>query len=184
MSEINYSKFSNDHIVTPKQDKVSISLLLAADENNAIGFNNSLPWHLPNDLKYFKNLTWGMPILMGRKTYASIGKPLPGRKNIIITRNKSFKVEGIDVVHSIDEAVSIAKEADIKEIFIIGGAEIFNSVLSNAGRIYLTRIHHKFQGDVFFPHLDAGHWKLVNEKFCEADEKNIYPHTFQVWERK
>ncbi len=161
-----------------------ISLLLAADENGVIGKNNQLPWHLPNDLKYFKNLTWGMAILMGRKTYESIGKPLPGRRNIVITRQRDFAVQGIDIVHSIEEAETIATNADIKEIFIIGGAEIFNSILPRAGKVYLTRIHHQFDGDVFFAELNNNEWQLVSEKYCEPDEKNKYAHTFQVWERK
>nr|AIA13299.1 Dihydrofolate reductase [uncultured bacterium] len=121
---------------------------------------------------------------MGRKTYESIGKPLPGRKNIVITRNEDWQNEAIEVVHSTDEAVAIAKESDIKEIFVIGGAEIFKSVLPQANRIYLTRIHHQFEGDVFFPELAKDEWNLVNQKACAADEKNAYPHTFQVWERK
>lgn len=164
--------------------KVCLSLLLAADENNVIGKDNQLPWHLPNDLKYFKNLTWGMPILMGRKTYESIGKPLKGRRNIVITRSKDWNTEGVDVVHSIEGAIDVAKESDIKEIFVIGGAEIFNSTLADANRIYLTRIHHQFEGDTFFKELERDEWQLVNEKHCDADEKNLYPHTFQVWERK
>ena len=165
-------------------ENVCLSLLLAADENDVIGKDNALPWHLPNDLKYFKNLTWGMPILMGRKTYESIGKPLPGRRNIVITRNKDWKAENIDVVDSIEGALEVAKQSDVKEIFIIGGAEIFNTVLPKANRVYLTRIHHQFDGDVFFPSLEEKQWKLVTEKFCPADEKNKYLHTFQVWERK
>ena len=163
---------------------VTISLLLAADENNVIGKDNALPWHLPNDLKYFKNLTWGMPVLMGRKTYESIGKPLPGRRNIVITRNQDFKADGVDVVRSIESAIGVANDSDIKEIFIIGGAEIFNTILPKANRVYLTRIHHRFDGDVFFPPLQETQWKLVKQRYCDAEEKNIYPHTFQVWERK
>jgi dihydrofolate reductase len=163
---------------------IFISLLLAADENNVIGKDNTLPWHLPNDLKYFKNTTWGMPILMGRKTFESIGKPLPGRRNIVITRNKDWKAEGADVVDSIEGAVAIAKESDVKEIFIIGGAEIFNSILPDANRVYLTRIHHRFEGDVFFLELNPDQWVRKSHRFCSPDEKNKYPHTFEVWERK
>jgi len=163
---------------------VTISLLLAADENNVIGKDNSLPWHLPNDLKYFKNLTWGMPILMGRKTYESIGKPLPGRQNIVITRNENFKADGVAVVRSVETAIDIANDSDIKEIFIIGGAEIFNTILPKANRVYLTRIHHRFEGDVFFPELQEAEWKLVKQRRGDVDEKNVYPHTFEVWERK
>ncbi|HVG13919.1 MAG TPA: dihydrofolate reductase [Chitinophagaceae bacterium] len=159
-----------------------ISLLLAADENNVIGFNNQLPWHLPNDLKYFKNLTWGMPIVMGRKTFESIGKPLPGRRSIVITRNKEWKERNVETVHSIDEAVLLAGTS-VKEIFIIGGAEIYNSVLPDADRVYLTRIHHRFEGDVFFKGIDPLLWTLAREVNCSADEKNSYNHSFQVWER-
>lgn len=161
-----------------------ISLVVAADENNLIGKNNQLPWQLPNDLRYFKNLTWAMPVVMGRKTYESIGKPLPGRKNIVITRDKKWSREGLYVVHSVDEAIALAKTFEVKEIFVIGGAEIFKTSFELAGRIYLTRIQHRFEGDVYFPELDGAQWKMVREKVCEADEKNLYKHGFQVWERR
>jgi dihydrofolate reductase len=161
-----------------------LSLLVAADENNVIGKDNKLPWHLPNDLKYFKNQTWGMPILMGRKTFESIGKPLQGRKSIVITRNKDWQHEGVDVVHSVEEAIKKAKDFDVKEIFVIGGAEIFNTSFNKANRIYLTRIHHQFEGDTYFPEVSTIDWNLVNQRFCSADEKNLYSHTFQVWERR
>lgn len=160
-----------------------LSLLVAAAENNVIGKDNKLPWHLPDDLKYFKNLTWAMPILMGRKTFDSIGKPLPGRKSIVITRNNDWQHEGVDVVHSIEAAVEKAKGYGAKEIFVIGGAEIFKSSLPKADRIYLTRIHHQFDGDVFFPVLDEKEWTLLSERFCEKDAKNAYDHTYQVWKK-
>lgn len=163
-------------------ERVTLSFLVAADEGNVIGKNNQLPWHLPNDLKYFKNLTWGLPVVMGRKTYESIGKPLPGRTNIVITRNMEYGAAGIQVVHTIAEALQVAQQKGAKEIFVIGGAEIFNSIFEQAHRIYLTRIHHRFEGDVFFPQLNEG-WQLVKEQPCTADEKNAYAHTFQVWER-
>jgi dihydrofolate reductase len=161
-----------------------LSLLVAADENNVIGKDNKLPWHLPNDLKYFKNQTWGMPILMGRKTFESIGKPLQGRKSIVITRNNDWQHEGVEVVHSVEEAIEKAKSFDVKEIFVIGGAEIFNTSFDKAKRIYLTRIHHRFEGDTYFPEVSTTDWNLVNQRFCSADEKNLYSHTFQVWERR
>lgn len=161
-----------------------VSLLVAASENNVIGKDNKLPWHLPNDLKYFKNLTWGMPILMGRKTFDSIGKALPGRKSIVITRNRDWQHQGVDVVHSIEEAIQKAEFFGVKEIFVIGGAEIFKTSLLTADRIYLTRIHHNFDGDVFFPEVLEEKWKLTSTRYCEADEKNLYNHTYQVWERK
>lgn len=161
-----------------------LSLLLAASENGVIGKDNKLPWHLPDDLKYFKNLTWGLPILMGRKTFDSIGKPLPGRKSIVITRDENWKHDGVTVVHSIKEAIVAAAAFGAKEIFVIGGAQIFLTALPQANRIYLTRIHHRFDGDVFFPEISVEEWKIVTTRFCEADEKNAYDHTFQVWERK
>lgn len=161
-----------------------LSLLVAAAENNVIGKDNQLPWHLPNDLKYFKNLTWGMPILMGRKTFDSIGKPLPGRKSVVITRNKDWQQENVEVVHSVEEAIAFAKQEDVKEIFVIGGAEIFNTSFDQADRIYLTRVHQEVEGDAFFPAIDESKWQMVKAKHCEADEKNAYAHTFQVWERK
>lgn len=163
---------------------MTISLLVAASENNVIGAANKLPWHLPADLRYFKNLTWAMPILMGRKTFESIGKPLPGRKSIVITRNRNWQHEGVDVVHSVEEAVQKASAYGAKEIFVIGGAEIFETSLPKAERIYLTRIHHHFDGDAFFPEIDPAKWSLVSERFCQADEKNAYAHRFQIWERK
>ena len=161
-----------------------LSLLLAADENNVIGKDNQLPWHLPNDLKYFKNQTWAMPILMGRKTFESIGKPLQGRKSIVITRSNEWKHDGVEVVHSVEEAIEKAKEFAVKEIFVIGGAEIFQTAFAEANRIYLTRIHHQFDGDAYFPEVSDKDWNLVQSRFCAADEKNKYDHTFQVWERK
>ena len=160
-----------------------LSLLIAADEGNVIGKDNKLPWHLPNDLRYFRNLTWGMPILMGRKTFDSIGKPLPGRKSIVITRNNEWKHEGVEIVHSVEQAISKAKDLGVKEIFVIGGAEIFRTALDQANRVYLTRIHHHFEGDAFFPELPGDKWRLQMERSCAADEKNAWAHTFQVWEK-
>lgn len=165
-------------------EMIRLSLLVAASENNVIGKDNKLPWHLPNDLKYFKNLTWGMPILMGRKTFESIGKALPGRKSIVITRNQTWQQEGVDVVHSTEEAIKKAEEYGVKEIFVIGGAEIFKTSLPDATRLYLTRIHQNFDGDVFFPEVAEKEWQLKSSRFCEADEKNSYNHTYEVWERK
>jgi dihydrofolate reductase len=161
-----------------------ISLLVAADEGNVIGKDNKLPWHLPADLKYFKNLTWGMPIVMGRKTFESIGKPLPGRTTIVITRNQAWAFENVSIVHSLDEAIAVAGALNVKELFVIGGAEIFTTALPQAARIYRTRIHHRFEGDVVFPDFAATEWGLVKSHRHEPDEKNKYGHTFEVWERK
>lgn len=161
-----------------------ISLLVAAAENNVIGKDNKLPWYLPSDLKYFKNLTWGMPVVMGRKTYQSLGKPLQGRKNIVVTRNQHWAEEGLTIVHNIEAAIEAAKEENVKEIFIIGGAEIFKTTFAMADRLYVTRIHQAFEGDVYFPEINTNDWQLVKSIDCAPDEKNLYAHTFEVWERK
>jgi dihydrofolate reductase len=165
-------------------NKTIISLLVAADENNLIGNKNQLPWHLPDDLKYFKNLTWAMPIIMGRKTFESVGKPLPGRQNIVITRNREWQQEGVDVVHDIQQAVDLAMKRNVKEIFIIGGAEIFKTSFENSDRIYMTRIHHKFEGDVYFPEIKDELWEMKKDVYRAPDEKNLFAHSFQVWERR
>jgi dihydrofolate reductase len=159
------------------------SIIVAASENNVIGVNNQLPWHLPADLKYFKNTTWALPILMGRKTYESIGKPLPGRHNIVMSRNKGFKAQGISVVASIEEAHALVNQDEAKELFIIGGAELFKSTMAGCNRIYLTRVHTHIEGDVFFPELSDHIWLKVWNKKVRADEKNLYDVSFQVWER-
>ncbi|HUQ96683.1 MAG TPA: dihydrofolate reductase [Chitinophagaceae bacterium] len=163
---------------------VTISLIVAVDEGNVIGNDNKLPWHLPADLKYFKAQTWGLPVVMGRKTFESIGKPLPGRTSIVITRNTTWAFEKVLVVHTVSEAVAAAQNLGVKEIFIIGGAEVFETALPLAGRVYRTRIHHRFEGDVFFPELQAEDWHLTKSHTHAADEKNSYACTFEVWERK
>jgi dihydrofolate reductase len=160
-----------------------LSLLVAADEGNLIGKNNQLPWVLPSDLKYFKNQTWGMPLIMGRKTFESLGKPLPGRQSIVITRNKDWKFEDVFVVHSVEEAIEKAGGLGAKEVFVIGGAEIFKTVFPIANRIYITRIHHRFEGDAWFPAIPENEWKKTSSRFIAADEKNAWDHTFEIWER-
>jgi len=161
-----------------------ISFIVAVDENNLMGKGLELPWHLPNDMKYFKNQTWGMTVVMGRKTLDALGKPLQGRQNIVITRNKDWKPEGVKPTHSLDEAIEQAKQTGANEIFIIGGAEIFRMAMPIANKIYLTRIHHQFEGDVYFPQIPANEWHLVKSQPSFADEKNKYNHTFEVWERQ
>jgi dihydrofolate reductase len=163
---------------------VILSFIVAAGENNVIGKDNQLPWHLPSDMKYFKNQTWGMTVIMGRKSLESLGKPLKGRKNIVVSRNKDWQPEGALVAHSIEEAIELAKQTGVKEIFIIGGAQVFKTSMPLVQRIYLTRIHHSFEGDAFFPELSPAEWQLVKSHFYAADEKNQYSHTFEVWERK
>ena len=161
----------------------SISLVVAAATNNAIGKDGKLPWHLPNDMKHFKNITWGMPVVMGRKTFESLGKPLAGRKNIVITRHPQWKAEGVVVVKNIDNALFVAKETDAKEIMVIGGGEIYKTLFDKAKRIYLTRVEAEPEADTFFPVLNPKEWLLLSQKNHEADEKNAYNYSFQVWER-
>jgi dihydrofolate reductase len=133
---------------------MTISIIVAVAENQAIGYNNQLLWRLKEDLQRFKSLTMGHHIIMGRKTYESIGKPLPGRTSVVITRDLNFKAEGCRVVHSLEEALKV----EDSEVFIIGGAEIYNQALPLADKIYLTRIHASFPGDTFFPELDLNEW--------------------------
>jgi len=161
-----------------------ISHLVAASENNVIGKHNQIPWHLPNDLKFFKNKSWAMPVIMGRNTYESLDKPLPGRINVVITKNKDWKRNDVTVTHSIDEAIKKACESDCNELFIIGGGEIFKQSLDIVNRIYLTRVHTEIEGDVFYPSFDESKWKLISEDPHAADEKHQFAYTFQLWERK
>lgn len=161
-----------------------LSLIVAASTNNAIGKNNQLLWHLPNDLKFFKNVTWGMPVIMGRKTYESIGKPLPGRINIVITRKQDWQPEGVIVATTMEAALQKAKETHCKEIFIAGGGEIFNQAFSMAHKIYMTRVHAVVDGDVFFPSIDDNNWKLISNEDFSEDKKHAYRYSFQQWVKK
>ncbi len=149
--------------------------------NRVIGINNTLPWHLPADFKHFKSVTMGKPILMGRKTFESIGHPLPGRTNIIITNNRSYSAEGCFVVNSIDEALALTQEAP--EVMIIGGASFYQQALPIAQRIYLTIIHHSFEGDAYFVTLDDAEWCEIERIDCDTDDKNRYPYSFITLER-
>ena len=163
---------------------MTISIVVAATKNNAIGKNNQLLWHLPRDMKFFKNITWAMPVVMGRKTYESMGgKALTGRKNIIITKQKDWKSDGVLVVNSLDSAVLLAGDMDYKELFIIGGGEIYRMAFDRADKIYITRVHAILDGDTFFPHIEESKWKLVNNTDNPADEKHAYAYSFQLWER-
>jgi dihydrofolate reductase len=161
-----------------------ISLVVAASINNAIGKNNQLLWHLPNDLKFFKNTTWGSVVIMGRKTFESVNKPLPGRINIVITRQPNWIAEGVTVAQNLDHALQLAKETNCKELFVIGGGEIYNLALPLADRVYLTRVNTNIEGDTFFPELSENEWLLSTSTPFEADEKNAFAHCFEVWDRK
>ena len=160
-----------------------ISHLVAASENNVIGKNNQIPWHLPNDLKFFKNKSWGMPVIMGRNTYESLDKPLPGRINVVITSNKEWRREDVTVAHDIQQAIKKACESDCNELFIIGGGEIFKQTMDIVNRIYFTRVHTTIEGDVFYPAIDESKWKLISEDPHPADDKHAFAYTFQLWEK-
>ncbi|MBM3416280.1 MAG: type 3 dihydrofolate reductase [Bacteroidetes bacterium] len=162
---------------------MTISLVVAAATNHTIGKDGKMPWHLPNDMKHFRNITWGMPVVMGRKTFESLGKALPGRKNIVISRQPGWKADGTVAVQSIEDALFVAKETDAKEVMVIGGGEIYRALFDRAKRIYLTRVEAEPDGDTFFPSLNPGQWYLTSQKNHEADEKNAFNYSFQIWER-
>jgi dihydrofolate reductase len=164
-----------------------ISLIVAASENNVIGKNGELLWNLPNDMKFFKNTTWAMPVIMGRKTFDSLnGNPLPGRFNFVISRkaNGIPSNDKITVTDNLQEAINLAQETDCKEVFIIGGGQIYAASISVANKIYMTRVHETFEGDAFFPEIDPAIWKLVSNRDFGTDEKHAYAYSFQVWEKK
>ena len=160
-----------------------ISLIVAAASNNAIGKNNALLWHLPNDLKFFKNTTWGMVVIMGRKTFESVNKPLPGRINIVITGQEGWNADGVLVASGLDDALEQARLTNCKEIFIIGGGEIYRQSMSLADKIYLTRVHEALEGDVFFPEIDPALWKQTGNLDFKSDEKHRFDYSFQTWQR-
>jgi len=160
-----------------------ISLIVAASSNNAIGKNNQLLWHLPNDLKFFKNTTWGGVVIMGRKTFESVNKPLPGRTNIVITSKENWTNENVLVAHSLEEALKLATDLSFKEKFIIGGGEIYKQSMAIANLVYLTRVHTEIEGDTFFPEMD-NEWELISSNDFASDEKNNFNHTFELWQRK
>lgn len=164
---------------------MTISLLVAASENNGIGIQNQLPWHLPADMKYFKNTTWGMPIIMGRKTFESMGnRALPGRINIIITRQEDYTAAGILVANSFDDAIQIAAQTDCREVFVIGGGEIFETAMASAQKLYITRVHSTITADVFFPEIDERHWDMISSRHMPADDKHAFSFSFQLWQHK
>jgi len=158
-----------------------ISIIVAIDENKAIGKDNQLLWHLPNDLKFFKKTTSGHPIIMGRKTFDSIGKPLPNRRNIVITRNRDLKIEGAEVYTSLSEALRNFPEED--EVFIIGGAEIYMQALPISDKIYLTQVHHQFEADTYLDGFNIRDWKILSKENHFKDEKHLYNYSFLVLQK-
>ena len=164
---------------------MKISLVVAAATNYAIGKEGSMPWHLPADLRHFKNVTWGLPVIMGRKTFESLGKPLPGRTNIVITRQlaSTFAAPGVQIAKDPLQALELAAACRVKEVMIIGGGEIYRAFWEQAHRIYFTQVEVSPVADTFFPTIDPAQWKLIQQLDREADVKNAYNLSFQIWER-
>jgi dihydrofolate reductase len=161
---------------------MTVSIIVAMARNRAIGKDGDLPWRLSDDLKHFKRVTMGKPIVMGRKTYDSIGRPLPGRQNIVVTRDTAYTAEGCTVVHSVEEAIAAA--GDVDELMIIGGATLYAAMLPHANRLYLTEVDADIDGDVFFPDFDRGEWNESERAHHPADEKNEHPFDTVTLERK
>ena len=159
-----------------------LKILVAADENNGIGKDNQLLWHLPADLKHFKQLSTGHTIIMGRKTYDSIGKPLPNRRNIVITRQPDLTIQGCEIVHSLQQALDTCKSEE--DVFIIGGAEIFRQAIAQCDIMFLTRVHHQFEADTFFPEIDPTIWEEIERKDYPADAKHNFAYSFLVYRKK
>ena len=158
-----------------------ISIIAAMDKNRLIGSDNGLPWHLPADFKHFKEVTLGKPVLMGRKTFESIGRPLPGRKNIVISRS-GFSADGIDVVDSIDSGLELVEDAE--EVMIIGGANIYEQMISRAEKMYLTFVDADCKGDAWFPEINQLEWDMLDQQNFKADEKNNFNFSVVTYQRK
>jgi len=165
-----------------KSTAPTISLIAAMANNRVIGINNSMPWHLPADLRHFKALTVGKPIIMGRKTWESLPGLLPDRPHIVVTRKPNYQAEGCQVVHSIDEALAAA--GDVPEVMIVGGAAFYTAMLPQADRLYLTQVETTVEGDAFFPDYNTAEWQLTAQEQHAADEKNPFPYCFLTLERR
>jgi dihydrofolate reductase len=166
---------------------IQLAVIVAAAENGVIGNNNALPWHLPEDLQYFKRTTLGKPIVMGRKTYESIGRPLPGRTNIVITRNPAFRAEGVRVVSSLDQALRLAEDIalidDVGELVVIGGAEIYRTSIPRADVLYLTEVHTSVEGDALLPDIDWPAWREVSRERHASAGADSHDYSFVVYRR-
>lgn len=160
---------------------MNLSILAAKAKNNVIGKNNQLIWRLPADLKHFRELTTGETVIMGRKTFESIGKALPGRHNIIITRQQNYNAPGCEIVSSLEEAIQVSRQEE--NVFIIGGGEIYRLALPLVGTLYLTEVHEKFEGDTLFPEIDKKIWTETFREDHQADEKNPHDYSFVTYQR-
>ena len=157
-----------------------LTIIVAIDQQNGIGKDNQLLWHLPNDLKFFKKVTSGNTIIMGRKTYESIGKPLPNRRNIVISRNQDLQIEGVEVFDNITSAINACKNEE--EVFIIGGGEIYKQALPFTSRIYLTKVEANCDAEIFFPEINAAEWKIISEEHHQKDDRHTFNYTFSILE--
>jgi len=162
---------------------MKLSVIAAIAENGVIGRDGTLPWRLPADLQRFKRLTMGHTIVMGRRTWESIGRPLPGRQMVVVSRQAAYQAEDVQVVASVDHAIQVAQEAGGKELFIIGGAEIYRHALPQASRLYITRVGADIEGDTHFPVIDFCDWKQIESEPHQADDKNDFDYCFEVYER-
>ncbi len=160
---------------------MKLSLVVAMDKNRVIGIDGGLPWHLSSDLKYFRDITMGKPIIMGRKTHESIGRPLPGRRNIVVTRNSDFEAPGCDVVTSLEAALELVE--DVEEVMMVGGASLYLDTLPVADHIYMTEVHAEVKGDTWFPEIDPDEWQEISRTEFSADENNEHHYSFVVYER-
>lgn len=160
---------------------MKIAIIVATDEQGLIGKENDLPWKLSADLQYFRRVTMGKPLVMGRKTHESIGRALPGRKNIIVTKNLNYLAEGCHVVHSVEDAIKACD--DVEEIMVMGGASLYEQLLPQADRLYLTQVHASLEGDTWFPDWQKADWQEVNREDHPADNKNDYSYSFIVFDR-
>jgi dihydrofolate reductase len=167
--------------VSAAGEEKMVTLVVAVADNGVIGRDNALPWHLPEDLKRFKRLTLGKPVVMGRKTFDSIGKPLPGRQNIVVTRDANYRREGVTVAHSVESALSAA--GDAPEVMVIGGADLFRLFMPRARCVHLTRVHGNVEGNIHWPALDETQWRRSTAEPCPADDRHAHAMTFELWEK-
>lgn len=163
---------------------MKISMIAAMAHDRVIGKDNQMPWHLPADLAHFKRVTLGKPVLMGRKTFESIGRPLPGRRNLVISRNPGYQAEGIEVVGSVEAALALLAGSSVEELMVIGGGHLYAEMLPSADCLYLTQIDLAAEGDTRFPAFDDGQWQRIECESHPADEKNPHPYSFETWQRR
>ncbi|MGN5049693.1 type 3 dihydrofolate reductase [Aeromonas veronii] len=163
---------------------MKISMIAAMAHDRVIGKDNQMPWHLPADLAHFKRVTLGKPVLMGRKTFESIGRPLPGRRNLVISRNPDYQAEGIEVVGSVEAALALLAGSSVEELMVIGGGHLYAEMLPSADCLYLTQIDLAVEGDTRFPAFDDGQWQRIDCESHPADEKNPHPYSFETWQRR